>query len=75
MTLADLKPGKRGQITTINTASPGIVRLMTLGLIEGCEVTQDRAAPGGDPLQLHVYDATLSIRREQAQAFSIEPQD
>ena len=72
MTLADLKPGEQGQITDIDTQQPGIVRLMTLGLVEGFDVIQNHAAPGGDPLQLHVQDTILSIRREQAKAFKVK---
>jgi ferrous iron transport protein A len=67
MTLADLKPGQTGNISCIETRSPGIVRLMVLGLVEGVNVTHKHSAIGGDPLEISVYGASISVRKEQAQ--------
>lgn len=66
MTLADLKPGQSANIERIETESPGIVRLMVLGLVEGVDVTHENSAIGGDPLEVSVYGASISVRREQA---------
>jgi ferrous iron transport protein A len=72
MTLADLKPGQSGNIESIDTDSPGIVRLMVLGLVEGTDVCFENSAIGGDPLELSVFGASISVRREQAQNFRID---
>ena len=74
MTLADLKPGQSGNIKSIETQSPGIVRLMVLGLVEGADVRFENSAIGGDPLEISVYGASISVRREQAQNFKLAGQ-
>ena len=71
MTLDDLKPGQSGRIKSIKTHSPGIVRLMVLGLVEGVVVRFENAAIGGDPLEISVYGASISVRREQARNFEL----
>ena len=45
-------------------------RLMELGLVPGTRVSVTRVAPLGDPLELHLRNYALSIRR--ADALSIE---
>ncbi len=71
MTLADLKSGQSGRITSIKTDTPGVVRLMVLGLVEGVDVRFENAAIGGDPLEISVYGASISVRREQARNFKL----
>ena len=73
MTLAELKPGQWARIQGINTNNPGIVRLMVLGLIEGVTVRFENAAIGGDPLEISLFGTSISIRKQQAQDFLIEP--
>lgn len=72
MTLAELKPGQSARIESINTSNPGIVRLMVLGLIEGVTVRYENAAIGGDPLEISLFGASISIRKQQARHFLIE---
>ena len=74
MTLADLKPGQSGRIEFIDTRNPGIVRLMVLGLIEGAIVRFEHAAIGGDPLEISVFGTSISIRKQQATHFQIDPE-
>ena len=45
--------------------------LMVLGLVEGTPVTFRNAAIGGDPMEIEVMGASLSVRREQARQFRI----
>ena len=73
MTLSELKPGQSARIESIDTSDPGIVRLMVLGLIEGVRVCFENAAIGGDPLEISVFGASISIRKEQASHFTVEP--
>jgi len=72
VTLADLKPGQSARIASIDTSIPEIVRLMVLGLIEGATVRFEHAAIGGDPLEISVFGASISIRKQQAAHFLIE---
>jgi len=73
VTLAELKPGQSARIESINTSNPGIVRLMVLGLIEGVTVRFENAAIGGDPLEISLFGASVSIRKQQAQNFLVDP--
>lgn len=71
LTLADLKPGDRARIESIETADPAVQRLMVLGLVEGAELTFLRCSLGGDPLEVRLYGAAISLRREQARRFNV----
>ncbi len=73
MTLADLKKGQTARIKAIDTANPGIVRLMVLGLIEGVTVRFENAAIGGDPMEISIFGSSISVRRQQASQFQIAP--
>ena len=72
MTLANLKPGDRVRIAGIESDDANVQRLMTLGLVEGAELTFLRASLGGDPLEFRVYGSALSLRREQAGLFRVD---
>jgi len=71
VTLADLKRGQTALIESIDTTMPGVVRLMVLGLIEGASICFVNAAIGGDPLEISVHGASLSVRRQQAVHFHV----
>jgi len=73
VTLSELKAGQSAMIESINTSDPGIVRLMVLGLIEGVTVDFENAAIGGDPLEVRVFGASISIRKEHASQFKVRP--
>jgi ferrous iron transport protein A len=73
MTLADLKRGDRVRIESIVTRDKSVQRLMTMGLVEGAEVEFLNSSLGGDPVELIVYGMSLSLRRQQAQYFTVAP--
>jgi ferrous iron transport protein A len=73
MTLRDLHPGQSARIEAVDAKQPGVVRLMVLGLIEGAEVQYQNSAIGGDPMEISVYGAAISIRKQQAGSFRISP--
>jgi Fe2+ transport system protein FeoA len=66
-------PGDRARIESIETADPAVQRLMVLGLVEGAELTFLRRSLGGDPLEVRIYGAAISLRHEQAQRFQVVP--
>ncbi|HEU4616397.1 MAG TPA: FeoA family protein [Gammaproteobacteria bacterium] len=72
-TLADLQPGDRAVIVGVDAADKAVQRLMVLGLVEGAEIKFLRRSLGGDPLEIKLYGAAISLRREQALRFAIEP--
>jgi Fe2+ transport system protein FeoA len=49
-------------------------RLMELGLVPGTRVQLIGVAPLGDPVELLVRGASLSIRRAEAEAVSVVPE-
>ena len=71
MTLDELAPGQRGVVTAIAGEGPLVQRLMTLGLLEGSEVSVTRRAIGGDPIEIEVMGYSLSLRRSEAQLITI----
>jgi len=73
LTLADLKPGMQARIVRVDAHQPGVVRLMVLGMVEGTPVTFRNTAIGGDPLEIGILGASVSVRREQARFFRIAP--
>ena len=44
---------------------------MVLGLVEGAELTFLRSSLGGDPLEVRIYGAAISLRRAQARHFHV----
>lgn len=70
-TLASLRPGQRGTIRHVDTSSPQVQRLMTLGLVEGAELELAGAAIGGDPLEFRLFGRGISLRQEQARCFLV----
>jgi ferrous iron transport protein A len=66
-----LHPGDRARIESIETADPAVQRLMVLGLVEGAELTFLRRSLGGDPLEVRIYGAAISLREEQARRFHV----
>jgi Fe2+ transport system protein FeoA len=46
---------------------------MVLGLVEGAELVFLRRSLGGDPLEIRLYGAAISLRAEQAQRFKVVP--
>ena len=75
MTLCDLRNGAWARITGIRTADPAVQRLMLLGLVEGAELRFEGASLGGDPLEFQLHGIAISLRREQAGSFDVEPID
>ncbi len=48
-------------------------RLLELGLLPGVTVRKVKVAPLGDPLELEVRGARLSIRRAEARGIEVAP--
>lgn len=74
VTLTDMKPGQSAIIKRIDASKLGVVRLMVLGLIEGAMVRFEHAAIGGDPLEINVLGAAISVSRQQAAFFEVVPE-
>jgi len=64
--LDQLAAGERGVISDIDCDPSVARRLMELGLVPGTEIEMIRRAPLGDPLEVSVRGAHLSLRRSEA---------
>jgi Fe2+ transport system protein FeoA len=53
----------------------GSRRFVEMGLIPGVEVTAIRVAPLGDPVEYAVMGSRISIRRSDANAILVRPDD
>ena len=72
--LSTLKEGQSGILSAPSDPNcPEILRLLEMGMIEGCLVKLLRRAPWKGPLQIRVCETLLCIREEQASLFFIQP--
>jgi ferrous iron transport protein A len=72
MLLSEIPIGQVVQIARVAGRGSFRRRLMELGLVPGTRVELLRVAPLGDPLELLVRGASLSIRKQEASAIEVE---
>lgn len=56
----------------LNDEDTGVQRLMALGVVEGCRLKLVRRALGGDPLEISIRDAALSVRKSEAKHIRVD---
>ncbi len=72
MTLADLNKGDQVRIKKIDLGDdPSMLRLMSLGLVEGVALRLIGHAIGGDPMEFRLYGGAVSLRRAQARHIQV----
>ncbi len=71
MLLSEVQPGQLVEVVTIAGQSSFRRRLMELGLVPGTRVELLRVAPLGDPVELLVRGASLSIRKAEASVIEV----
>lgn len=72
ITLKDLVPGQKARIKKVNGTGAIRRRLVEMGIIPGCEVEMERYAPLGDPIEIKLKGAHLSLRKTEAEMVEIE---
>ena len=72
MTIDDLKIGQSGVIDRVGGEGALRLRFLDMGLIPGTNVTLEKVAPMGDPIQIQVRGYELTIRREDAQKITLK---
>ena len=71
-TLADFVVGEVGIVLGFNKGAPAYrQKLLAMGLITGTEFQVARVAPLGDPVEIKVWDFSLSLRKDEAQALRV----
>lgn len=73
MNLADAQIGSTVTVENVGGHGSFRRRLLELGLLPGTSVKLVSIAPLGDPLELLVRGASLSIRRADAAAVEVKP--
>ena len=72
MTIDDLKIGQSGVIDRVGGEGALRLRFLDMGLIPGTNVTLEKVAPMGDPIQIQVRGYELTIRREDARKIALK---
>jgi len=72
MVLSDIPIGQVVQVEHVSGEGSVRRRLMELGLVPGTRVELLRVAPLGDPIELLVRGASLSIRKAEASAIMVQ---
>lgn len=72
MTLDELQPGQGAFITRVGGSGALRHHLLDMGLTPHTEVTLQKIAPMGDPLQLKVRGYDLTLRRDEARNITVE---
>lgn len=70
--LSDLGPGEAARVKAIGGEPRFRQRLLELGLVPGVRVDLVRVAPMGDPVELELRGARLSLRRREASQVTVE---
>lgn len=64
MTLTDVKPGNSYEVVKLRDSGATRRRIMDMGITKGAQITVDKVAPLGDPVDLTVRGYHLSLRKE-----------
>jgi len=70
--LSDLEPGAWGIIAQLPEGIPSLTRIRELGLLPGTRVQFVRRAPLGDPVEISVRGALLSLRGSEAAHIEVD---
>jgi len=72
MQLKDLNLGAKAKIKSLKTGDKAYRnKLIAMGLIPGTQVTLERIAPLGDPIEISVRGYALSLRKDEAQIIEL----
>ena len=72
MRLSDLKQGQTGTIRQVGGGGQLRQHILDMGLIQGTEITYMKAAPMGDPIEIHLRGYELTIRIDDAKKIEVD---
>ncbi|MBP3620775.1 MAG: ferrous iron transport protein A [Lachnospiraceae bacterium] len=72
MTLRDLKPGQSGVVASIGGAGNIRRRVLEMGVTPGTKIDVIKVAPLGDPVEVVLRGYNLSLRKEEAEAITMQ---
>lgn len=71
MTMDELKPGESAYIKTVGGTGALRHHLLDMGLTPDAEITLQKVAPMGDPVQFEVRGYELTLRLEEARKVTV----
>jgi len=72
-TLDMIKVGDKARISGFSAVETNFRRkLLALGLMPGAEIEVRRVAPLGDPIQIQLRGASVSLRKQEAGIIEVE---
>lgn len=71
MVLSQLKPGDTCVVERLMGDSILKQRMMTMGIVPGVKIIIRKFAPLGDPIEIKVKSANLSLRKQEAQTVEV----
>jgi len=72
VSLANMKPGQKGEVVSIDSGEQAQRRLEDMGLTPGAKISVSRAAPLGGPVEIRVRGSSLAIGRGMAQKICLK---
>lgn len=72
MKLSEVKIGQSKKIAQVGGEGALRHRLLEMGIIPGTIIIITKKAPLGDPIQIHIRNYELSIRKEDADYILVE---
>jgi len=73
VSLSDLRPGDTARVAGYSADSRYVAQLMRLGLIPGTQITVQRTAPLGDPMEIRFRGFSLALRPSEAGSLLLDP--
>ena len=70
--LSELEPGAWAIIAQLPDGIPSLTRIRELGLLPGTRIQFVRRAPLGDPVEISVRGALLSLRDSEAALIEVD---
>lgn len=70
--LSELLPGEKAVIAGLPEGMPSLTRLREMGLLPGTRLEFVRRAPLGDPVEICVRGALLSLRDSEAALIAVD---
>ena len=73
--LRQVKVGQTVKVVKLHGEGAVKRRIMDMGLTRGVEVSVRKVAPLGDPMEIHLRDYELTLRREDAANIEVRPDE
>ncbi|MAG37136.1 MAG: hypothetical protein CL878_12960 [Dehalococcoidia bacterium] len=73
VSLDTLRVGQRAVLVRVTSAGPVRRRMVDMGLLPGVELTVERLAPLGDPMEVRVKGYHLALRKSEARTITVAP--